>query len=70
MNDDTIRKAREKFVRMMKDENFYYDCNHNLQAHWRGTKEGFKVMHIQSRWQDFLAGFEAAHQLSPVKSGK
>lgn len=53
--------ARAAFVKMMKAENFYHDCNHNLKAHWRGKQDGFAVMHIQHRWQDFLAGYEAAN---------
>jgi len=59
-NREQLLEARAAFVKMMKDENFYKDSNHNLKAHWRGKYEGFAYMHVQARWQDFWAGYIAA----------
>jgi len=59
---DTI-EARTAFVKMIKEENFYSDLSkQSLKAHWSGKARGFSNHMVQSRWEDFLAGWRAAKE--------
>lgn len=52
--------CREAFVKLIRDENFYSECNQqSLRKHWSGVHAGFADPMVQKRWRDFLAGWNA-----------
>ncbi len=55
-------KAREAFVRMIKEENFYGErwSAWSLKQHWSGKEGGFADEQLQKRWHDFEKGWKAA----------
>lgn len=52
--------AREAFVKMIKEENFYNDDNQSIRQHWSGKIGGFADRTIQARWRDYESGWKAA----------
>jgi hypothetical protein len=64
-------KARDAFIKIIKQENFELgpDGAYSLRAHWRGSSRGFHDHMLQSRYQDFLRGWNAATS-SPAHSEK
>lgn len=49
--------ARNAFIKMIKEENFYNDTHQSLRKR-RGTTD-FHDETINGRWHDFRAGFDA-----------
>ena len=56
-------KARQAFVKLIKEENFYSDhSKQSLKQHWSGAASGFADHLVQNRWQDFWCGWQAARK--------
>lgn len=61
MIDADLLEARAAFVAVIKEENFYSDfTKQSLKQHWNGAASGFADRVVHSRWNDFLAGWQAA----------
>lgn len=67
MSDDAqeLLLARAEFVKIIKEENFYSEFSkRSLKQHWNGAASGFSDHMIQSRWRDFLQGWQSRVKLS------
>lgn len=66
-----ILKARNAFVKIIKDENFYSSGSKwSLKWHWTGAQGGFADEMLQRRWMDFLKGWNALTAYRDWKAGK
>lgn len=54
-----VPECREAFVAMMKKEIIDFARPISLRQHWAGKEEGFASWHVQSRYKDFHAGWQA-----------
>lgn len=60
--------ARSAFVAMIRDENSDREpfARESIRQHWNGAASGFHDHQVQSRWKDFLAGWQAGKRRGKV----